>query len=72
MKLTVTFVIISRVLGVDSHRFLERNLAQKAAERSRYGVSESDLLGGIRQSWRNPGERSSRFCVRPMRLEHSQ
>lgn len=72
MKLTVTFVIISRVLGVGSHPFLERNLAQKAAERSLYGVFESDLLGGIRHSCRNAGERSSRFWDRPMRLEHSQ
>lgn len=47
-------------------------LATNAAAMSLYGVSESERVGGIRQTPRKRGDLRSRLCARPTQLELSQ
>lgn len=46
--------------------------ATKAAVMSLYGVSESERVGGIRQTPRKRGDLRSRLCASPTQLELSQ
>lgn len=47
-------------------------LATKAAAMSLYGDSESERVGGIRQTLRKRGDLKSRLCANPTQLEMSQ
>lgn len=47
-------------------------LATKAAAMSLYGDSESERVGGIRQTLRKRGDLKSRLCASPTQLELSQ